>query len=193
MWIGALDDECEPILSRVDDALRLIKTYDLRRYHRLLRDLDRIWVHLLNGNVVAQFNKSLRACEIDIRFMLEEDTTSEVLAGVIVHEATHARLEYRGIEYLEPARDRIEKICVRQELLFASKLPDGQRALEFAQYRLESTVDRTDAGFQRREIDGMLENLRYTGAPEWLVRCMGALLTWAERRNSRRQAALSDK
>jgi hypothetical protein len=142
---------------------------------------------------MAQFNKSLRACEIDIRFMLEEDTTSEVLAGVIVHEATHARLEYRGIEYLEPARDRIEKICVRQELLFAAKLPHGQRALEFAQYRLESTVDSTDAGSQRREIEGMLENLRYTGAPEWLVRCMGALLTWAERRGSRGQAALSDK
>jgi hypothetical protein len=125
--------------------------------------------------------------------MLNEKITPEVLAGVLVHEATHARLEHRGIEHLEPVRDRIEKVCVRQELLFASKLPDGQRALEVAQYGLESKVDRTDAGFQKRKIEGMLENLRYLETPEWLMRCMRLLARWTARRRARRQAALSDK
>jgi hypothetical protein len=85
LWIGVSPDVCKSILSRIDVALQLIMTYDLLRYHRLLRVLDRIWVHLLNGNV-AQFNRSLRACEIDTRFMLNEKITPEVLAGVLVHE-----------------------------------------------------------------------------------------------------------
>jgi hypothetical protein len=67
--IGAIDHP-DVSLSKVEQSLILIKTYDRRRYERLRRDLERILVHLLSGDV-ARFNPSLRACELDTRFVLE--------------------------------------------------------------------------------------------------------------------------
>jgi hypothetical protein len=174
LWIGAAEGEREPSLDRVEGALRLIKTYDPRRYQRLLRDLDRIWVHLLTG-YVAQFNGSLRACEIEIRFVVNENTTLEVLAATIVHEATHARLEHCGIQYDAALRERIEKACIRQEVLFASRLPGADLVHEWAQSSLESLPNLTDGAFRRRHWHGGLETLRYIGAPEWLLKGMRAL------------------
>jgi hypothetical protein len=190
LWLGASEGDCELSLDRVEAALRLIKACDPRRYQRIARDLDRIWVHLLNGNT-AQYKKSISACEIDIRFVLDEHTTLELIASTIVHEATHARLEHRGIQYDEPRRDRIEKVCIRQQLLFASRLPDGQRAYERAQSSLESSLDLTDAAFRRRLRLGRLETMRYLGAPEWLLRGMRMLRARrirASRRSGRKRA-----
>jgi len=44
---------------------------------------------------------------------------------VIVHEATHGRIDDHGIMYLAENRDRIETACVRQETIFARCLPGG--------------------------------------------------------------------
>ena len=63
LWIGSyFQENAEPALRRVEEALRLIKTYDRPKYDRLSRDLDRIWVRLLTAGGVAQFNPPLRAC-----------------------------------------------------------------------------------------------------------------------------------
>jgi len=47
------------------------------------------------------------------------------LASIIVHEATHGRVEDAGIRYHEGRRERIEKLCRRQERQFLGKaVPD---------------------------------------------------------------------
>ena len=51
----------------------------------------------------------------------------ELIASVIVHEATHARLMRCGIGYEEELRARVEKVCLRRELAFAAKLPNGEQ------------------------------------------------------------------
>jgi hypothetical protein len=103
LWVGCFTRDDAATFSRVEEALRLIKQYDPLWYGRLGCYLDRIWVRLLHGNT-AQFENSLKACELDERFVLAETTGPEQIATVIVHEATHARLMRCGIGSEEDMR-----------------------------------------------------------------------------------------
>ena len=171
LWIGTWEMEAEPILRRIEEALLLIKRYDRIRYDRLLRDLQRVWVLLLPSSI-AGFEYRIYTCEIDTRYCLAETTTPELLAAAIVHEATHARLWRRGIRYEEAQRPRIEEICMRREIAFAAKLPNGEDARDQAERTLvfcASGAYWTSAAFRERYIEGGVEILRYMGAPGWLA------------------------
>jgi hypothetical protein len=175
LWVGVLEDNRnKDILRRVEGALALVKIHDRDRYDRMLRGLERVWVHLLPGNV-AGFNVSLRACELDTRFVVEKGSQLEIIASAIVHECTHARLWRGGIGYAEEQRHRVEGICIRRELAFAAKLPNGQQLREWVESRLRSPLDLTDAAFAQRRETGTLEVMRHVGIPEWLVRAVLAL------------------
>jgi hypothetical protein len=175
LWIGTFESNADAILLRVEDALRLIKTHDPRRYYRLTRDLDRIWVRLLPGPL-ARFSYSLRACELDTRFVLAESSVPEMIAATIVHEATHARLWRRGIQYREEARHRVEAACLRRELAFAARLPNGTAVRDQAERALETPPGFwTSAAFSERELDGTIQALRHLGTPKWIVRALLAL------------------
>jgi hypothetical protein len=178
LWIGTWEMEAEPILRRIEEALLLIKRYDRIRYDRLPRDLDRVWVLLLPSSV-AIFEYAIYTCEIDTRYCLAETTTPELLASVIVHEATHARLWRRGIRYEEAQRPRIEEICVRREIAFAAKLPNGETVRDQAERTLAlcaTSAYWTSAAFRERYIEGGVEILRYMGAPGWLAQVFRWLL-----------------
>jgi len=171
LWIGTWEMEAEPILHRIEEALLLIKRYDRIRYDRLLRNLQRVWVLLLPSSV-ANFEYGIYTCQIDTRYCLAETTTPELLAAVIVHEATHARLWRRGIRYEEAQRPRIEKICIRREIAFAAKLPNGEAVRDQAERSLAFCATGaywTGAAFRERYIEGGVEILRYMGAPGWLA------------------------
>jgi hypothetical protein len=171
LWIGTWEMEAEPILRRIEEALLLIKRYDRIRYDRLLRDLQRVWVLLLPSSV-ASFEYRIYTCQIDTRYCLAETTTPELLAATIVHEATHARLWRCGIRYEEAQRPRIEEICVRREIAFAAKLPNGEDARDQAERTLALCAtgeNWTSAAFRERYIEGGVEVVRYLGAPGWLA------------------------
>jgi hypothetical protein len=125
---------------------------------------------------LAEFNSKLRACVLDERFVLAETTQPEEIAVVIVHEATHARLENLGIGYDDGQRDRIEAICVRRELAFAKRLPNGHPKRE----RVEATLDAqaefwSNTAFRQRDTEGRAQTLRYLGTPNWIVRVLLAI------------------
>jgi hypothetical protein len=168
LWLGAFGDKPEPILCRLREALQLIKISDPRRYSRLIRDLKRIWVP---GRLKSRglFNYRLEACELDEEFVLAE--TPELTASVIVHEATHARLLGCGIGYEEEIRPRVEAICVRRELAFATKLPNGQRAREWAMQKLTwcNAENLSDTARDKRHDDWHLVELRRLGMPNWAI------------------------
>ena len=171
LWIGTWETEAEPILQRIEQALQLIKRNDHIRYDRLLRDLQRVWVLLLPSSA-ASFEYRIYTCEIDTRYCLSETTTPELLAAAIVHEATHARLWRRGIRYEEAQRPRIEEICLRREIAFAAKLPNGEAARDKAEQTLALCATGeywTSAAFRERYIEGGVELLRYMGVPGWLA------------------------
>jgi hypothetical protein len=171
LWIGTFEAEAEAesILSRLEEALSLIKHYDRVRYDRLIRDLERIWVLLLPTGL-ANFNHTIHACKIDTRYCLAATTTPELIAAAIVHEATHARLWRRGFRYEEERRPRIEEICMRREIAFAAKLPNGDAARDKAERTLAlcaSGEHWTSQAFRERYVEGGVEALRYLGMPEW--------------------------
>jgi hypothetical protein len=173
LWIGAsFVCQREPTLHRIEQALGLIKTYDRCRYDRLVRDLDRVWVRPIAGYLAA-FNGALRACELDSRFVIAETSTLELIAAAIVHEATHARLDRRGIAYDEALRPRLEAVCLRREIAFAAKLPDGAMVRDSAERTLalcDSPDYWTNAAFAERFDRDNIRELHDLGAPDWLIR-----------------------
>jgi len=177
VWVGvSLDWEPEPVLCRVEEALRLIKIYDRLRYDRLVRDLERVWVRMVPG-ALGRFNSSLRACELDRGFVLAETSLPELIATAIVHEATHARLMCCGIGYGEDLRARVERVCFRRELAFAAKLPNGERIREQAEQALVGLPHDywTDAAVSDRSDKDNSAALRDLGIPDWVVRTLFAL------------------
>src|SRR5262245_47169903 len=175
LWIGiggAVQGD-QRLLDRVEEALALIKTYDRLRYDRLSRDLKRFWVPVLHG-IRGCYNEAFAACELDARFVLPETTSPELIAATIVHEATHSRLLRCGIGCEEAVRARVEAVCLRRELAFAAKLPNGAEVKELAEHAMAMTSDApdfwSDAQRSPRWDDGAIEALRQLGVPDWLVR-----------------------
>jgi hypothetical protein len=173
LWIGYWGKDTE--FRRVEEALGLIKTYDRVRYDRLIRDLKRIWVVPLVG-ALGTFTPAIASCKLDPRFVLAEPP--EMIAAVIVHEATHARLRRWGIGYAEDERARVEAACARQELAFAAKLPNGEQVREQAVRYLESCeIPRnwSNAALSERHRSAAAQTLGYVGFPGWLARTVLAL------------------
>jgi hypothetical protein len=179
LWVGTyFQTNAKQVMRRVEEALRLIKTYDQRRYDRVIRDLERVWVRLVPG-ALGQYKHSLRACELDERFALAETSPPDVIAATIAHEATHARLWRCGIGYDENVRARIEAVCFRRELAFARMLPNGEHAREKALDSLAMPpATWTDTADRGRDLEGSVQALRYLGAPNWVVRALLAARAW---------------
>ena len=124
LWIGAFCDEDQgDVILRVQSALALIKAHDVKRYKQAIASFDRIWVSYLFG-AVGQYVPELRRCQLDPGFVLSSPI--EAIASTIVHEATHARFINVGIPYTYENRHRVEKACIRQELVFAQRIPGAE-------------------------------------------------------------------
>ncbi|PZM15591.1 hypothetical protein [Rhizobium tubonense] len=124
VWIGVFSDgDQHEVLSRVQGALALIKRHDANRYERVIASFDRIWISYLFG-AVGRYLPEQKRCQLDPLFVLSSPI--EFIASTIVHEATHARLFNVGIPYSFENRHRVEKVCIRQEMLFARRIPEAE-------------------------------------------------------------------
>lgn len=180
VWVGTyFQTDAEAVMGRVEAALRLIETHDLQSHRRLARDLDRVWVRLLTTGV-AQYDPRLGACLLDERFVLAEGTDISHIAAAIVHEAAHARLWRYGFGYDEAVRTRIEAICLRREVSFARKLPDGERVRAWAVDALALSPGYwTDQAAESRDHAGSVEVLDHLGHG-WLARLVLAVRKWRQ-------------
>ncbi len=190
LWVGDWkNDRTRQTLPRVEEALRLIKEYDPLQYKCLLRDLERVWVRVLAGPR-GQFKYTLKACELDERFVLAAKTSPEMIASTIVHETTHARLRRCGIGYDEKIRARVEGICFRRQIAFCRKLPNGNEAREQAERSLAyyTAPHWTNAAMVDSDEKGSVAALRYLGCPEWVIRLIlrYRAVLWGIRRTTRR-------
>ncbi len=149
--VAIFKDEPSCTVRLIEEALRLIRTYDPARFARLAKDMPGgLHVSPLAGHY-AQFNPTLLSCELNSRcFRTVRDP--ETLASIIVHEATHVRLSRIGIVYHEPVRLRIEAICLRREIAFSRKLPNGEVCARQAQHALDNlhVSDYTNSAFTLR-------------------------------------------
>ncbi|MCZ6673066.1 MAG: hypothetical protein O7C75_09010 [Verrucomicrobia bacterium] len=165
-------EERKTVFTKVEEALLLIKKFDPKRFNQIQSLVRCIFVF---GDPTARgkWHQDLQTCEIQEEYVRSPDTAISEIASTIVHEATHARLMRLDIDYQEPKRLRIERICFKAEQAFARRLPDPDRDKLVQQAEQMLTLDKscfTDAG--RRAAD--LKALRSLRCPRWLVR----LLDW---------------
>ncbi|HEX7051143.1 MAG TPA: hypothetical protein VF188_13125 [Longimicrobiales bacterium] len=153
--------------AKVERALRCIEEHDPRRLAGLRRDVRRIIVTAADGN---HYLHRWRAIVLKWPVIFRRDAESNALT--LVHEATHARIDRRGIPYTRELRHRIEAACVGQEVAFARRLPNGARRVEEIRKVLESPWWRDEQLLERR-----LQALRDRGVPSWFVRLIGAAVT----------------
>ena len=176
IWIGSYWGSPKH-LARVEQALLLVKQHSPVHYSCVINNLERIWIFGLT-HIGAEYNHSLKACVFDYRFLADPKTSTKLIASVIVHEATHARLERCGITYDEDRRVRIEAICLRREWALAARVPDSAELQQLISERLDWYQAHpdffSDAQFRERHRNGAIEALRDAGAPDWLIRTIPA-------------------
>jgi hypothetical protein len=185
IWIGSWRPPDHS--TRIEQALHLVERHSPLHYARILRNLERIWIFLLSHGR-AEYNEALGACVIDERLIADPETNTEELASIIVHEATHARLDRCGIEYREELRVRIETVCLRRELDFAARLPDSlalqSRLVNMLDWYGDNQDYFSDTRLLERDADGEMETLRYAGVPEWFIRAaptLRSVIAWTRR------------
>ncbi len=113
--------------TKVIIALGLIREFDPRRYRYLQRDVKRIMVWGHPGHL-GTWHNACALCELSEKYVLDPETTPEILAATIVHEAMHGRLCRWGVGYEEEKRERVEHICYKAMIAFARRLPLTKKA-----------------------------------------------------------------
>jgi len=89
-----------------------------------------VWVRLVPG-ALGQYKHSLRACELDERFVWPKHRRGSDCRHV-VHEATTRDCGAVGIGYAENIRVVLSGLPFGASLPFARKLPNGEIAYERA-------------------------------------------------------------
>ncbi|MCW3096430.1 MAG: hypothetical protein JWL77_2048 [Chthonomonadaceae bacterium] len=88
--------DADLIHKKVVDALVLIRHVDPRRYRYLQRDVKRIMV-FGTPSYQGKWHNLCALCELTDTYVQNSETTPELVASTIVHEAMHARLYRMGI------------------------------------------------------------------------------------------------
>jgi hypothetical protein len=110
------------------EALQLVQDYSPRHFERIQHHVRFIsYERLISG---GQWNTATATCKIDFSRIypwFTEEQNSEAsdddwhltyYAGILIHEATHARLEALGFPYTKNTYQRIERICETEERRF---------------------------------------------------------------------------
>lgn len=150
--------------ATIRQALELIQNRQPVRFNRILRDVRRIVVADILG---AEFWPHMRACALSVELL---GSGSLTVALALVHEATHARLHAARIPYDANSRERIERICVRQEVIFAQQFPDATSLVDEIEGQLDKPWWSDSALFERR-----LYLLKRAGASSRVLRCIRAI------------------
>ena len=154
------------IFDKVSAALALIATHSPIRLRHIRRDLRGIWITETAGNQ-AEYDWAERLCLLDRGYLLRPEFTPAHVAASVIHEATHARLARRGFGYQPERRARVEGVCYRAELRFASRLPDQESLVEQIQRDLGRDPIAWSAAASAERAEGKLREL---SVPGWLIR-----------------------
>lgn len=119
--------------ENVAEALGVIERFDTRRVAALRR---RVALLLVTENDGSAYIPTLNAGLLSLNLVLTR--SAEEIAVTIVHEMTHARLWQRGFRYAAAKRERIERICVGEEMRFAARLPGGSELVKESERLLTS-------------------------------------------------------
>ena len=161
--LAYVTDRTRELIGRIDEAMALIRKVDARRAERMQRDLSCILILRSGG---PEFLSPISACLLSEQLVLSSTVTG--LALMIVHEAAHARLWRRGLRYQHSVRDRVERICIREELAFAQRLPEAEVVVPWVKQKLESIRHLSDKSLslrRQKDLDGL-------ALPKWVRRLL---------------------
>jgi hypothetical protein len=124
------DSDDEAFVRATTDALALIQRLAPRRYRTILRET----AFIVNAELTsgACYNRYTRSIGVDFpryRVYPEADDYGWHLAryaAVLVHEATHGRLESRWFPYTKGTRAQIERICHAEQSRFLARWSAGR-------------------------------------------------------------------
>ena len=148
--------------AKVTDALRLVQNHSPKNYARVQTFTPNILIFDAYGNR-AIYISDLKLCQVSADYALLEKTTPSHLASILVHEATHGFLDSRRITYEEPHRVRIKRICIKEQMALARRLPEPGDLLAEAQSLLSIGPEfwKDEAFFERG-----VEELKKMGAQD---------------------------
>src|SRR5882724_1139121 len=108
----------------IEGALSLVRKHDPRRYARITQHFRWILNAYLVGPMDGMFVSSTRTCVINFGWLpgANHDLLEAMYAGILVHESTHAVLEFRGIRSEDENRLRIERLCFEEQNRFIARL-----------------------------------------------------------------------
>ena len=154
------------LLDKTARALELICLYAPEKFKLIKNYIKHILIFGGHGSL-AQYDEKIKLCDISRKFALAQETTSAHLAMVLIHEAMHGYLDSHGVAYHVKRRSKIERICVRAELVFASRLPHSDELVDDARKRLDYGEEfwSNDAFLQRE-----LLALEKFGFPNWIIK-----------------------
>lgn len=158
MSIGSAGDR-DILIQRLDAGLDLIQHFDPRRFSGIQRHLHR-FVFVPGGG--DHYSPVLQAHMMDASRL--RNATNTLTALSIIHEATHGRLHRRGIATCQANAERIERLCVGEQIAFAKRLPGGETIAR----QLSETLKQPwwgEAKTQKR----ILTRLELAGWPKWLI------------------------
>lgn len=159
--------------DRVDEALDLISRYDPRALRTLQRRFAGILVFGDERFRLAHWRQGARLCILTARYVASSANKPEDVALTLIHESTHARLAALGIRYQEGRRGRIELICARAELSFSRRVPYTGDLVQRTESRIDAWAKADEERWSdRNKRAALLEYLRETGAPAWLVNAL---------------------
>ncbi len=121
----------ELLAERLAAAVRLLQSVTPLRLAYLRRDLPFILVAF--GPCAGQCLDRVGICLLNTDDVLCQELSVEVLALVLVHEGTHARLARLGFENEGKHRARIERLCRLAAVTVGTRLPGAEEYVAWLQ------------------------------------------------------------
>lgn len=110
--------EAARVIDNVRAALYAWRDLDPNGFLRAQRVMRRI---LIKSTSLSYYSSAGEMCVLDLATAMSGSPWQ--IAAVLIHEATHAYIYSRWIQYTPTLKDRIERICVAQELEFVERIP----------------------------------------------------------------------
>lgn len=151
--------DCVVFFDKCRTGIDLIRTFDRRRFERLRCYVDTV---ALTSGGASFYEPRLRTMFLDLDVLKREPP---YIAATIVHEMTHARLRRLRVRNYDLERNRHERLCIREEIDFASRLPNSEALVRALRRNLDEQP--WDEAGRRRQIRRFVER---HNLPDWLER-----------------------
>jgi hypothetical protein len=149
----------EAFVEKLDQGLDVIQYFDPLLFRRIGRSVKR-FIFVPGGG--DHYSPVLEAHMMDVATLVQQ--TNLYTALLIIHEATHARLERCGISMTQSNAARVERLCVDAQVAFARRVPGGEEVAQQLLRTLETPWWGPDEARSR-----IIRRLGLAGWPKWLI------------------------